>query len=580
MSFKALMADFGHGVTSVFKGKPDKDNIYKKDGRVPFGQALAFGIQHIFAMFIANVAPILIVFGFIGLTGNGIPAEYADFASNAVRGCIFIAGVGTIIQLLIGARLPIVIGTSFTFVGLFQSFYHGKPFTFTPGATVEAYYTIMACIIIGGLFIALIGPLVKYWSKLLKPIVPAIVVLGIGLSLLSVGASYFLGEEFTVIKDSITTPGALELVPNYVYYIVVAGVTLLVSLIWNLCAKGVWKNLNIIVAMVVGYLLALIFNFTVCPGIIPVDWGTKFAVDSVGDVINVPIPIDFTQLVFKPVPIIMTCIIFAVASVEGIGDSSAVCEGGLGRKITPRELGGVLTVDGLSSFLAGIFGSLPLTTFSQNVGIVSQTKMVNRFTIFIGACFLVLCGFFPMLANLLLTIPYCVLGGAIIIVFGSIAVTGIKMITKVGLDEKNTLILSLSICLGFGITLMSRFMSALNTAGLQNVATIISNPVLNMFLISVVLSWILPKDMDFSFKKKKKVITENVISETTITEIKAEDVEEKTGRNIVLTVKKHDEKSLPSEINIAEKTTHEDLKTMISLCVSEEIEKFNNSKNK
>lgn len=153
-----------------------------------------------------------------------------------------------------------------------------------------------------------------------------------------------------------------------------------------------------------------------------------------------------------------------------------------------------------------MFGSLPLTTFSQNVGIVSQTKMVNRFTIFIGACFLVLCGFFPPLANFLLTIPYCVLGGAILIVFGSIAVTGIKMIVELGFNEKNSMITALSICLGYGITLVSDFADRLNGGGevLQNLYIIISNPVLNMFVIALLFAWILPDDMHFSFKKDKQ----------------------------------------------------------------------------
>lgn len=493
-NIKGVLNDLKDGVCSIFKGKPDPQNIYSMNGRVPFGQGLAFGIQHIFAMFIANIAPILIVFGYIGLLGA--TGEYASYASNAVRGAIFIAGIGTIIQLFFGARLPIVIGTSFTFVGLFMSFYEGAPNVFDPVASVDAYYTIMASIIVGGLFIAVLGPFVKWWGKIIKPIVPAIVVLGIGLSLLSVGAEYFLGGSSAIADLSISNA-------QFACYVIVGLFTLLVGILWSLFIKGIWKNLNIIIAMIAGYLLALIFNYTVAPGII--DFST-LQVNSIADVINVPMPLDFTKLVFKPIPIVLTCLIFLVATVEGIGDSSAVCSGGLNRQITYRELGGVLTVDGFSSMLAGMFGSLPLTTFSQNVGIVSQTKMVNRFTIFIGACFLVLCGFFPPLANFLLTIPYCVLGGAILIVFGSIAVTGIKMIVELGFNEKNSMITALSICLGYGITLVSAFSDRLNAGGevLQNLYIIISNPVLNMFVIALLFAWILPEDMHFSFKKDKQ----------------------------------------------------------------------------
>lgn len=492
---KSIFSDFKSGVVSIFKGKPDPQNIYSIDGRVPLTQGVVFGIQHIFAMFIANIAPILIVFGTIGLLNA--PTEYTSFASNAVRSAIFIAGIGTIIQLLFGARLPIVIGTSFTFVGLFCSFYKGVPNVFSQ-ESIDAYYTIMASIIIGGIFIGVLGPFVKWWGKIIKPIVPAVVVLGIGLSLLSVGAEYFLGGSAVISSDISNNV--------YVFYILVALFTLIIGIIWSLFIKGIWKNLNIIVAMVLGYLLALIFNYTVAPGMLDF---SALSFNTVTDFINVPYFVDFSKLRFEPLPIVLTCLVFLVATVEGIGDSSAVCKGGLNRSITQRELGGVLTVDGFSSMLAGMFGALPLTTFSQNVGIVAQTKMVNRFTIFIGACFLVIAGFFPPLANLLLTIPYCVLGGAIIIVFGSIAVTGMSMIKDEGFNEKNIAIVSLSICLGFGITLVSSFFNRLNSGGeaLENLSIIISNPVINMFIIAMILSWVLPNDMHISFKKKQN--TEN-----------------------------------------------------------------------
>lgn len=489
---KNFFIDLKNGIVSVFKGNAKKENIYSVDGKVPLLQGIVFGIQHIFAMFIANIAPILIVFASIGLMNA--PNEYASFASNAIRSAIFVAGIGTIIQLLLGARLPIVIGTSFTFVGLFASFYKGTPNTFSP-QSIDAYYTIMACIIVGGLFVAIISPFVKYWRKIIKPIVPAVVVLGIGLSLLSTGAEYFLGGS-TIINSSI---------PNseYFLYILVAFLTLLVGLLWSIFIKGIWKNLSIVIAIIFGYILALIFNYTIAPGMIDFS-ALKF--NELTDFINVPYFIDFTKLRFEILPIILTCIVFLVACVEGIGDSTAICKSGLNRDISNRELGGTLFVDGFSSALAGCFGALPLTTFAQNVGIVTQTKMVNRYTIFLGALFLVLAGFFPPLANLLLTIPYCVLGGAIITVFGSISLTGMKMIKEEGFSEKNVTIVSLAICLGFGLTLVTSFFNRLENgdAFMQNLKIIISNPVINMFVIALILSWLLPEDMHISFKKQDK----------------------------------------------------------------------------
>ena len=179
----------------------------------------------------------------------------------------------------------------------------------------------------------------------------------------------------------------------------------------------------------------------------------------------------------------------------------------------------MLAFDGFNSFLCAFFGTLPLTTFSQNVGIVAQTKVINRFTIFIGAVFLVLASCFPVVANFLLTIPDCVLGGTMVILFGSIAVVGMKMCGEAGFTDKNILILSLSVCLGFGMTLAGDFFTFLKDTGLQVVSDLFSNNVLNMFLIAFVLSWVLPDDMNFSFRKKKTAeVTSNSQDEQPTTE--------------------------------------------------------------
>ena len=167
-----------------------------------------------------------------------------------------------------------------------------------------------------------------------------------------------------------------------------------------------------------------------------------------------------------------------------------------------------MVFDGFNSFLCCFFGALPLTTFAQNVGIVTQTKVTNRFTVFVGACFLVLTSFFPVVANFLCTIPDCVLGGTMVILFGSIAVVGIKMCSKAGFSDKNILILSLSLCLGFGLTLAKDFFSYLQSAGLQNLSDLLSNNVLNMFVIAFVLSWVLPENMRLTRKKQAKQVAQ------------------------------------------------------------------------
>lgn len=470
--------DLKAGIISIFKGKADDNNLFKLDGRPTLKRAIPFGIQHILAMFVANITPLIIVFASIGILGTPL-------ATQSMLGALFMAGIGTIIQLLIGARLPIVIGTSFTFVGILITI------GLSAGGGEVGYYTIMGSIFVGGLIATVCCFFVKWWGKLIKPIVPCVVVFAIGLSLVQSGANQFLGGS-NVLNNFIE--GNQMSVPYYVY-IIVAVVTLVSTILFQVFAKGVWKNLNIIFGIVVGYIVAVCI-----PGMIDF---SSLNISSVTDVIAYPHFIDFTKLVFQPVPILLTTVCFLMAVVEGIGDTNALCAAGLDREPTTREITGVLVSDGFNSFICSFFGALPLTTFSQNVGIVAQTKVTNRFTIFIGACFLVLISLFPIVANFIYTIPDCVLGGTMVILFGSIAVVGIKMCANLGFSDKNMLILAISICLGFGVTLNGDFFTFLNSVGLNYVSDLLSNNVLNMFIIAMLLSWVLPDDMSFKGKKNK-----------------------------------------------------------------------------
>lgn len=474
--------DLGRGIASIFKGPAHNDNLYRLDNRVPLSRAIPFGIQHILAMFAANITPIIIVFGARGLLGT-------DFATRAMLSALFMAGIGTVVQLFIGARLPIVVGTSFTFVGVFIAM--------TNGITGEdAYYTIMGSIMVGGLFIAVLAFLYRFWGKIIKPIVPAVVVLSIGLSLMEAGATQFVGGAS--LLGSIVG-GTTPAVPYYCY-IIVAVVTILAALLWSLLMKGVWKSINIVVGIAAGYIVACCI-----PGMVDFSGMAIDGAHLVGShgVFSFPMFLDFSKLIFKPVPILMTCICFLVGSVEAIGDSSALTETGLGRLPTSREFTGLLASDGLISAVGACFGSLPLTTFSQNVGIVSQTKVVNRFTIFLGSCLLILAGFFPPIANFLYTIPDCVLGGTMVILFGSITVVGMKMAAEQGFSEKNIMILSLCLCLGFGLTLAKDFYTVLESYGLGNLGAILGNPTINMFVLAIILSWVLPDNMHIGKKVKQ-----------------------------------------------------------------------------
>lgn len=458
------------------------DNIFRLDGAVPLSKAIPFGIQHVLSMFVANVAPILICMAMVGADGN--------VTTNAIQSAIFMAAIGTTIQLFpigpVGGKLPVVVGVSFTFLGVL-------------GLVGQDYglATMFLSVIIGGLIIGILGLFAPKWRHFIKPIVSAIVVLGIGLSLLQVGINDFL---------SLSAPGVINTSGTYDFtvawpYLLVAFITLITGILWQIFVKGVWKNISILVGLVVGYLVALCF--------IPYNGMVDFSAltfNSVTDFINVPRPFFLLTPVgigdLRIGSILTVLLIYVVASTEGIGDISSLTEAGLGRAPTDKEIAGGIAADGFTSAFAGFFGTMPLTTFSQNVGIVSQTKVVNRFVIFQGAIVLFLASFFPPISRFLQTIPQAVLGGTMIMLFSSIVVIGMQMLSKLGFTKKNIMIASLAIGLGYGITLIPSFINTrFELDALNYFMLIASNPVANMFLIALILSYAIPDSINGEEKK-------------------------------------------------------------------------------
>lgn len=493
-SIKAFFADIATSIKAMFAGPSSPDNVYQLNGRTPLKRAIPFGLQHVFTMFAANVTPFLIVFSSLGITSS-------PEAQSALMAALLIAGIGTLVQLLFGSRLPMVIGTSFTFVPIFCVI--GASVISSGSTPIDAYYTILCSSIIGGLFVAVFSLFYRFWGKLIKPIVPGIVVLGIGLSLLSSGATDFLGGN-GILSHMAANGGSTGNAPYYLY-ILVAFISLAAALCWNIFVPGVYKNLNIMVGILFGYIVSCLISIGV-PGF--VDFSTLTSIHGVGSNgwIGVPTFVNLGTVFahFQWVPTIMTTLCYIASTVESIGDSSSICEMGLGRKVTTREVTGTLTFDGLNSALGGLFGSFPLTTFSQNVGLVAQTKIVNRFTIFIGGCFLVLASFFPPIAAFIYTIPSCVIGGTMVILFGSIAVIGMKMCSEAGWSDKNIMILSITLCLGFGISISSSFIGAMSAID-PYLGGVFQNNVIMMFIVGFILSWVLPDSMEVGlFHRKKK----------------------------------------------------------------------------
>ena len=448
-----------------------EENIYRLDGLVPLRKAVPFGLQHVLAMFVANLAPVLIVCGAAVVRGSGEHLTSAEITS-LLQCAMFVAGIGTCLQLYpiwkIGSRLPIVMGVSFTFLGSLLVISTNPEL---------GYEGMIGAVILGGIFEGIVGLSAKYWKRFLTPVVSACVVIAIGLSLLSVG------------MDSWGGGSGVEDFGSW-YHIFVGTFTLIVCLVARYLLKGVYKNLNILVGLIFGYGLSIVFTLT---GIAPmVNFaGISKTVQEVG-FFSLPKLVFFTghQLVFDAGAFFTIAIVFLVSAAETTGASTAICTGALGRDIRMKELQGSLAVDGFSSALSGCFGCPPLTSFSQNVGLVTMTGVINRFTILTGALILILASLFPPLGAFFNSLPQAVLGGCTVMMFGSIMYEGIKMLKGCKFNERTMIIVSLSFCIGVGLTQTSgNFFSAFPPA----VGDIFNgNAVAGVFVISLLLSLLLP----------------------------------------------------------------------------------------
>ena len=430
-------------------------NIYKLDGRVPIGKAIPFGLQHILAMFVSNLAPITMIAGAAKVPVTG--AELGMLLQNAM--CA--AGIATMIQLYplwkIGSRLPVVMGVSFTFV--------------TVLSTISANYgypAVIGAVLIGGLFEGTLGLFAKYWRKIISPIVAASVVTAIGFSLFTVGARSFGGGYATDFGS--------------VSNLLLGLITLATCLLWNMFAKGYLKQLSVLAGLIVGYIVAIFMG--------KVDLSMIMS----GGIVALPhlLPI---KPEFHAGAIMSACIIFLVSAAETIGDTSALVAGGLGREITGEEISGSLACDGYGSFISGLFGCPPVTSFSQNVGLVAMTKVVNRFTIMTGAVAMILAGLFPPIGNFFASLPQSVLGGCTIMMFGTILTSGMQMIANCGFTQRNITIVAMALSIGIGFTTTSE--SGIWAEFSPVVQSVFSaNVVAVVFVVAIIMNLILPKNME------------------------------------------------------------------------------------
>ena len=426
------------------------ENIYTLDGKVPFLKSVPFGLQHVLAMFVANIAPIMIVTGASGLS--------VQETASLIQTAMIMAGIGTLVQLFtvwkLGAKLPIVMGISFTFVSVFC--YVGPKW---------GYGAVIGAVIIGGIVEGLLGLFAKYWRKLISPIISSCVVTAIGFSLLSVGASSFAGGS-----------GAADFGSKENW--ILGSITLASCIIFNILAKGHLKQLAVLFGLVVGYIVALFMG--------KVDLSALQGIN----IVSLPEIMPYKP-VFNASAIVSVVMIFLVSATETIGDTSAMTSTVLGREATEKEISGSLTCDGIISSLSACFGCMPITSFSQNVGLLAMTKVINRRTIATGAGILILAGIFPGFGAVLATLPEAVLGGCTIMMFGNIVISGLQMIGSCGFSQRNITIAALSLSIGLGFTqvpdMFNIFPDIVRTIFAENCVAVV-------FLSAIIMNLILPKN--------------------------------------------------------------------------------------
>lgn len=460
----------------IFAPKEERriEHLFDREGAVPFSKSVLFSVQHFLALFVSNIAPIIVL---VATVTTSTPEIDALVLENGIRTAIFMAGLGALLQLfpllIFGSGLPNFMGSSFTFIGCMALI-----------VSAYSWQTMFISVMIGGAFLAFVGYFAKYWAKWIKPIVSAIVVLALGLSLLPVAIKQFVGMS--------DVPGL-----EYFYdwsvgwkYLLVAIITLVSSITFQCFAKGIWKNMSIVVALVVGYVAALCI-----PGMVNF---SQLSFSQVTDFINVPRPV-FTFMSFSASDInigaILTMsVLFLVSSTETIGALTYITQSLHNRDANPKEIAGGIASVGLLGGITGLFGGVPLTSYLQNAGIVAKSKVVNRNALLLAPIAFMFLSLFPPIASLFRTIPSAVFGGIMVNLFGGITYSGMKMVLDCPRNEKNTLIAALSLSIGYGLTLLPSFTEPqFGNDILNSLMLIIQSPVVTAFVISLLLSYVIPE---------------------------------------------------------------------------------------
>jgi xanthine permease len=421
--------------------------------------AIPLGIQHVLAMFVSNLTPAIIV---AGAAGFGFGAPDAGAMIYMIQMSMLFAGIATLIQTIgigpAGARLPIVQGTSFAYLPVVLPLVAGKG--------VGAMAVVTTAAICGGIFHACLSFFVGRIRFALPPLVTGLVVIMIGLSLMRVGIEYSAGG---VQAQGTPAYGAGA---SWALAGIVVGTTLSLSLL----GKGLWSTAAVLLGLIAGYLAAFAMGRVSLASVASAAW------------FSMPQPFHF-GFVLSPAAIIGFCLMGFISAIESIGCVSAICEGTAGRGATDRELIGATCADGLGTAIAALFGAMPNTSFSQNVGLIAITGVMSRHVVTVGALFLILCGLVPKIGAIVTTIPIEVLGGGVIVMFGMVASAAVSLLAGVIWTQRNMMIFGVALSVGVGLSLEPESVRYLS----EPLRVMMVSGVVPAAVIAVVLNLIVPE---------------------------------------------------------------------------------------
>ena len=428
----------------------------------PLASAVPLGIQHVLAMFVSNVTPAIII---CGAAGFGFGSNSPDFPQMIymIQMSMLFAGIATLLQTVgfgpVGARLPVVQGTSFACLPIMIPLVAGKG--------VDAIAILMGGIIVGGVFHACLAPFIGRLRFALPPLVTGLVVLMIGLALVKVGILYAAGGVPAQGKPEF---GSLQ---NWSVALVVIVVTLGIKFF----TRGLLSVAAVLIGLIVGYIVAAMLGMV------------SFANVGKAAVFALPTPFHF-GVEFTAGAIIGICLMSFVAAVETVGDVSGITKGGAGREAETKELEGATYADGIGSAVAGLFGGLPNTSFSQNVGLIAMTRVMSRHVVTIGAIFLIAAGLVPKVGAIIASVPIEVLGGGGIVMFGMVAAAGVNMLAEVNWNRRNMMIFAISLSVGLGLQLVPDALQHLDGTA----KVLLTSGLLPAAFLAILLNLILPEE--------------------------------------------------------------------------------------